>query len=105
MANGDSSQALVPVVPKVEEPEERYVALQAIKLSFLEDAVAHAPQYHWHTRGTSGIDEEARERLVALKALVNCSSEQTEEQEEVLASCMDAEGATKAQGLTEFQEF
>ena len=31
----------------------------------------HAPQYHWHTSGTGGIDQEARERLVALKALVD----------------------------------
>ena len=52
--NGDTSQALVPVVPKVEEPEEQTVALQAANVSFPEDTVAqvgacifvHAPQYH-----------------------------------------------------------
>ena len=62
--NGDLSQELVPVVPKVEEPEEQYVALQAAELAFPEDTVAqsgarifvHAPQYHWHTSGTGGID-------------------------------------------------
>ena len=62
--NGDPSQALVPVVPGVEEPEEQTVALQATDLSFPEDTVAqsdarifvHAPQYHWHTSGPGGID-------------------------------------------------
>ena len=65
--------------PRVEEPEEQIVALQAADLSFPEDTVAqlgarifvHAPQYHWHTSGISGIDHEARERLVALEALVD----------------------------------
>ena len=52
--NGDPSQVLVLVVPRVEEPEEQTVALQAIDLSFPKDMVAqtgacifvHAPQYH-----------------------------------------------------------
>ena len=39
-SNGDPSEALVPVVPRVEEPEEQIVALQAIDLSFPEDTVA-----------------------------------------------------------------
>ena len=77
--NGDSSLAFILMVPKIEEPEEQFVALQATKLSFLEDAVAqssahifvHAPQYHWHNSGTGGIDQEARELLVALEALVD----------------------------------
>ena len=55
------------MVPRVEELEEQTVALQAIDLSFPEDMVAqlgarifvHAPQYHWHTSGTGGIDQEA----------------------------------------------
>ena len=38
--NGDPSIALVPVVPRVEEPEEQSLALQATELSFLEDIVA-----------------------------------------------------------------
>ena len=79
IGNGDPSQALVPVVPRVEEPEEQTVALQATDLSFPKETVArsgarifvHAPQYHWHTSGTGGIDQEARERLVALEALVD----------------------------------
>ena len=77
--NGDQTQALVPVVPRVEEPEEQTVALQVADLSFPVDTVAqsgarifvHMPQYHWHTSGTGGIDQEARERLVALGALVD----------------------------------
>ena len=111
--NGDPSQALVPMVPRVEEPEEQTMALQAANLSFPEDTVAqsgarifvHAPQYHWHISGTDGIDQEARECLVALKALVDRFGRQTEDHEEVLASHIDAEGAAKAQGMAEFQEF
>ena len=38
--NGNLSQALVPVVLRVEEPEEQIVALQAADLSFLEDTIA-----------------------------------------------------------------
>ena len=52
--NGYQTQALVLVVPTVEEPEEQTVALQAADLSFPIDTVAlsgarifvHAPQYH-----------------------------------------------------------
>ena len=81
------------------------MALQAIELSFLEDVAAqlgarifvHTPQYHWHTSGTGGIGQEARERLVALEALVDRFGRQTEDREEVLASCMDAEGIARAQ--------
>ena len=111
--NGDPSQALVPVVPRVEEPKEQTVALQAADLSFLEDTIAqsgarifvHAPQYHWHTSGTGGIDQEARECLEALEAWVDRFGQQTEDREEMLASYVDAEGAASAQGLAEFQEF
>ena len=79
-------------------------------MSFLEDAVAqssahifvHAPQYHWHNSGTGGIDQEARELLVALEALVDRFGWQTKDREEVLPSHMDAEGAARAQGLVEF---
>ena len=107
--NGDLSQALVSVVPRVEEPKEQSVALQATELSFPEDTVAqsgacifvHAPQYHWHTCSTSGIDQEARECVVALEALVDCFGQQTEDREEVLANRMDAEGAPSAQELAE----
>ena len=67
------------MVPRVKEPKEQSVVLQATDLPLPEDTVAqsgarifvHAPQYHWHTSGTGGIDQEARERLVALKALVD----------------------------------
>ena len=37
--NGDPSQTLVPVVPRVEEPEDQTVAHQAAKLPFPEGAV------------------------------------------------------------------
>ena len=111
--NGDPSQALVPMVPRVEEPKEQTVALQAADLSFPEDTIAqsgarifvHAPQYHWHMSGTGGIDHEARERLVALQALVDRFGRQIEDREDVLASRVDAEGAARAQGMAEFQEF
>ena len=112
-SNGDSSQALVPMVPRVEKPEEQFVALQAVDLSFPEDAVAqigarifvHAPQYHWNTSGTGGIDQEARESLVALEALVDRFGWQTEDCEEILANYMDTESAIRAQGLAKLQEF
>ncbi len=102
--NGDPSQALVPVVPTVEEPGEQTGALQAADLSFPIDTVAqsgarifvHAPQYHWHTSGTGGIDQEARERLVALEALVDCFGWQIEDREEMLASRVDAESVARA---------
>ena len=111
--NGDPPQALVLVVPRAEEPEEQTIALQAADLSFPEDTVAqscarifvHAPQYHWHTSGIGGIDQEARERLVPLEALVDRFGQQIEDHEEVLANCVDAEGAARARGLAKFQEF
>ena len=43
--------------------------------------------------------------MVALEALVDHFGWQTEDREEVLASRVDAEGAARAQGLAEFQEF
>ena len=42
---------------------------------------------------------------MALEALIDRFGRQTEDHKEVLASCMDAEGAAKAQGLAEFKEF
>ena len=77
--NGDPSLGLVPAVPRIEEPDDPTLALQATDPSFPIDTAAqssarifiHAPQYHWHTSGTDGIDQEARERLVALEALVD----------------------------------
>ena len=42
---------------------------------------------------------------MALEALVDRFDRQSEDCEEVLASRVDAEGAAKAQGLAEFQEF
>ena len=39
---------------------------------------------------------------MALEALVDRFGRKTEDHEEVLASCMDAKGAAKAQGLAEF---
>ena len=111
--NGDPFQELVPVIHKVEEPEEQIVALQAADLSFLQDVVAqsgarifvHAPQYHWRTSGTGGIDQEARERLVAFVALASHFGQQTEDCEEVLASRIDTKIVARAHGLVEFQEF
>ena len=40
--NGDPSQALVPVVPKIDEPEELSMALQATDLSFLQDIMTQS---------------------------------------------------------------
>ena len=42
---------------------------------------------------------------MAFEAFVDRFGRQTEDCEEVLASRMDAEGAARAQGLVEFQEF
>ena len=39
--NGDPSQALVPVDPRIKELKEQIVALQAADLSFPEDTVAY----------------------------------------------------------------
>ena len=111
--NGDLSLGLVPAVPRIEEPEDPTLALQATDPSFPIDTATHsgarifihAPQYHWHTSGIDGIDQEARERLVALEALVNHFGRQTEQWEEQLANRMDTEGAIRAQGQAEFEEF
>ena len=51
------------------------------------------------------LHQEARQRLVALEALVDHFGRWAEDQKEMLASWVDAEGATRAQGLVEFQEF
>ena len=111
--NGDPSLGLVHAVPKIEELEDPPLALQATDPSFPIDTAAqsgarifiHAPQYHWHTSGIDGIDQEARERLVALEALVDRFGRQTEQREEQLAHRMDIEGAIRAQGRAEFEEF
>ena len=42
---------------------------------------------------------------MAVEDLVDRFGWQIEDREEVLASCMDAKGATRAQRLAEFQEF
>ena len=111
--NGDPSLGLIPTVPRIEEPDEQHLALQPTDPSFPIDTAAqsgarifiHAPQYHWHTSGTDGIDQEARERLVALEALVDRFGRQTEQREEQLANRMETEGAIRAQGRAEFDEF
>ena len=41
---------------------------------------------------------------MALEPLVDRFGQQIEDREEVLASCVDAEGAARAQRLAEFQE-
>lgn len=52
--------------------------------------------------GIGGIDEDTGDCLVALEALVNCFSQQTEDQKEMLANFMDPESSAKAQKLAEF---
>ena len=42
---------------------------------------------------------------MALEALVDRFGRQTEDREDVLANRVDAESATRAQGMAEFQEF
>ena len=51
-----------------------------------------APQYHWHTVTSAGIDAKARERLVALEQKVFVFGRQTEEREaELLAQIAQLE--------------
>lgn len=77
--NGEESSALVPIVPRVEELEEQFCDPTRYKLVFPPRSdsqfgayiFAYMSLYHWHTSGTSKIDQEARERRVALKALVH----------------------------------
>ena len=60
--------AVVPLV--VEEPEASLIpqiALQRPSEDLFGDQriFLHAPQYHWHIQGAVGVDEEARQRVVA----------------------------------------
>ena len=76
--NGNQSQTIIPVQGSISDPTEHEIVAQATRVDVPEDAVAtpgsrifiQAPQYHWHSSGAEGIDGEARERLVALEALV-----------------------------------
>ena len=61
--------AAVPSI--VEEPEASLVpqiALQQPREDLFGDQriCLHAPQYHWHIQGAAGVDDEARQRVVAL---------------------------------------
>ena len=40
-----------------------------------------APQYHWHVQGVVGIDEEAKQHVVALAQRLHEFGHQTEAQE------------------------
>ena len=75
MGNGNGSNGvptLSAVVPSaIEEPEASLVlkiALQQPSEDLFGDQriFLHAPQYHWHIQGVAGVDDETRQRVVAL---------------------------------------
>ena len=53
----EPESSLVPQTP-LQRPSEELFGGQRIFL--------HAPQYHWHVQGAAGVDEEARQQVVAL---------------------------------------
>ena len=75
MGSGNGSNGvptLSAVVPSaVEEPEASLlpqIALQRPSEDLFggQRIFLHAPQYHWHIQGAAGVDDEARQRVVAL---------------------------------------
>ena len=109
--NGNQSQTIIPVEGHVSDPTE--FVTQATRVDVPEDAVAtpgtrifiQAPQYHWHSSGAEGIDGEARERLVALEALVYRFGQQTETREAELTNRLETESAVRAIGASDNEEF
>ena len=71
--NGSNGAPTIPaVVPyAIEEPEASLVPQTTLQHPS-EDLFGgpriflHAPQYHWHVQGAVGVDEEARQQVVAL---------------------------------------
>ena len=65
------------VVPhSVEEPEASLVPQTTLQRPSEElfggqRIFVHAPQYHWHGQGAVGVDEEARQQVVALAEQVH----------------------------------
>ena len=73
MGNGSNGVSAVPeVVPyAIEEPETSLVPQTALPrpsgdLFGGQRIFLHAPQYHWHVQGAAGVDDEARQQVVAL---------------------------------------
>ena len=72
MANGSNGEStLVMVTPQiVEEPEIGLVPhAQAQPVAGLfngEHIFISAPQYHWHFQGVVGVNDEAKQHIVAL---------------------------------------
>ena len=73
MGSGSNGVSAVPeVVPyAIEEPESSLVPQTALQrpsedLFGGQRIFLHAPQYHWHVQGAAGVDDEARQQVVAL---------------------------------------
>ena len=75
MGSGSGSNgapAVTAVVPhSVEEPEASLVPQTMMQRPSEElfggqRIFMHAPQYHWHVQGAAGVDDEARQQVVAL---------------------------------------
>ena len=87
MANGSNGEsALSMVTPQiVEEPETGLVPqAQAQSVAGLygdQRIFVNAPQYHWHVQGAVGVDDEARQHIVALAQRLHQFGHQTEERE------------------------
>ena len=75
------------VVPhSVEEPEASLVPQTTLQRPSEElfdgqRIFVHAPQYHWHVQGAAGVDEEARQQVVALAEQVYQFGHRTEARE------------------------
>ena len=75
MGSGSGSNgapAVTAVVPhSVEEPKASLVPQTMMQRPSEElfggqRIFLHAPQYHWHVQGAAGVDDEARQQVVAL---------------------------------------
>ena len=97
MGSGNGSNGvpiLSAVVPSaVEEPEAGLVpqiALQQSREDLFGDQriFLHALQYHWYIQGAVGVDEEARQRVVALAEQMYKFGHRTEAREMELWGCV-----------------
>ena len=93
--NGSNVVAtLLAVVPYVvEEPGVGLMPQTALQrpnedLFSVQQIFLHAPQYHWHIQGAIGVDEEAKQQVVALAEQLYRFSHRTEAKEmELWGAC------------------
>ena len=85
MANGSNGESALPMVTPqiVEEPEMGLVpqaqAQPEAGLFGAQHIFVDAPQYQWHVQDAVGVDDEARQHIVALAQRLHQFGHRTEE--------------------------